>query len=260
MLRVISLGAGVQSVTLAWMAQRGDIAPVDCAIFADTGDEKRATYRYLDFLEQEVSFPIIRVRRVDESLSESTLNHYAGTGGNPWTPPFFFPGGMLPKHCSKEWKTRAVIAELRRQFGLVSRQRGPKEKAAEVLIGISRDEAHRMKPSEVPWIQNAWPLIDKSMKRSHCIQYLEQRQIPRPPRSACVYCPFQSDAEFEEMKDNPADDDWSRVVAFDEGIRQGGNGTTGPLFVSVHRKPIKDVEFGRQGEMWGNECEGMCGV
>jgi hypothetical protein len=37
-LRVLSLGAGVQSTTLALMAAHGEIGPMpDCAIFADTG-------------------------------------------------------------------------------------------------------------------------------------------------------------------------------------------------------------------------------
>lgn len=36
-LRVLSLGAGVQSTTLALMAAHGHFGPLDCAIFADTG-------------------------------------------------------------------------------------------------------------------------------------------------------------------------------------------------------------------------------
>lgn len=37
MLRILSLGAGVQSTTMALMAAHGEIGPMpDCAIFADT--------------------------------------------------------------------------------------------------------------------------------------------------------------------------------------------------------------------------------
>jgi len=37
-LRALSLGAGVQSTTLALMAAHGEVGPMpDCAIFADTG-------------------------------------------------------------------------------------------------------------------------------------------------------------------------------------------------------------------------------
>ncbi|MEO3434477.1 hypothetical protein [Inquilinus sp. CAU 1745] len=42
-LRVLSLGAGVQSTTLALMAAHGEIEPMpDCGIFADTGWEPQA--------------------------------------------------------------------------------------------------------------------------------------------------------------------------------------------------------------------------
>ena len=42
-LRVLSLGAGVQSTTLALMAAHGEIGPMpDAAIFADTGWEPQA--------------------------------------------------------------------------------------------------------------------------------------------------------------------------------------------------------------------------
>ena len=39
-LHILSLGAGVQSSTLALMFARGEVTPMpDCAIFADTGAE-----------------------------------------------------------------------------------------------------------------------------------------------------------------------------------------------------------------------------
>lgn len=44
-LRALSLGAGVQSTTMALMAAHGEIQPMpDCAIFADTGWEPKAVY------------------------------------------------------------------------------------------------------------------------------------------------------------------------------------------------------------------------
>lgn len=44
-LRVLSLGAGVQSTTLVLMAAHGVVGPMpDCAIFADTGWEPKAVY------------------------------------------------------------------------------------------------------------------------------------------------------------------------------------------------------------------------
>jgi hypothetical protein len=258
-LRVLSLGAGVQSTTLALMAAHGEIEPPDCAIFADTGDEKRGTYRHLDWLAEQLPYLIVRVNRFPRSLSAHTLARYAGEPVGAFTPPFFYAGGMLPKQCSKEFKTRAITGEVRHMLGLAPGERGPRGTAVSVMIGISRDEAHRMKPSEVPWIANCWPLIDAGMRRGDCVRWLERHDYPVPPRSACVYCPFQSEGEFADLK-NGADDDWGRAVAFDAAIRKGGGGTSGPLFVSVQRVPLPDIDFDRQGDLFGNECEGVCGV
>ena len=41
-LRVLSLGAGVQSSTLALMIEKGEIPMVEAAIFADTGGNPRS--------------------------------------------------------------------------------------------------------------------------------------------------------------------------------------------------------------------------
>ena len=40
-LRILSLGAGVQSSTLALMIEKGEIPMVDAAIFADVGAEPK---------------------------------------------------------------------------------------------------------------------------------------------------------------------------------------------------------------------------
>ena len=51
MLTVLSLGAGVQSTTLALMAAHSEITPMpDCAIFADTQAEPAAVYEHLRWL------------------------------------------------------------------------------------------------------------------------------------------------------------------------------------------------------------------
>lgn len=148
-LRVISLGAGVQSTTMALMAACDEFPyELNLAIFADTGDEKRGTYRHLDWLEERLTFPLRRLQRFDETLSEATVKHYAENGGTPFTPPFFYEGGMLPKRCSKEWKTRAVTGEIRRRLHLAAGERAPKGLSVEVWLGIrsrrgASDEALR---------------------------------------------------------------------------------------------------------------------
>ena len=50
-MKIISLGAGVQSTTLALLAHHKEIEPPDYAVFADTGWEPKAVYKHLDWLE-----------------------------------------------------------------------------------------------------------------------------------------------------------------------------------------------------------------
>src|SRR3990167_1759221 len=66
MMNIISLGAGVQSSTMALMAAHGEITPMpDCAIFADTQAEPKSVYTWLDWLEKQLPFPVHRVTKGD---------------------------------------------------------------------------------------------------------------------------------------------------------------------------------------------------
>jgi 3'-phosphoadenosine 5'-phosphosulfate sulfotransferase (PAPS reductase)/FAD synthetase len=54
-LRVLSLGAGVQSTTLLLLAAQRHLPPLDAAIFADTGWEPHAVYEHLDRIDRELA-------------------------------------------------------------------------------------------------------------------------------------------------------------------------------------------------------------
>lgn len=69
---IISLGAGVQSSTMALMAACGEITPMPiAAVFADTQAEPESVMRWLDWLETQLPFPVIRVTR--GSLTNESL-------------------------------------------------------------------------------------------------------------------------------------------------------------------------------------------
>ena len=54
-LRILSLGAGVQSSTLALMIEKGEIPMVDAGIFADTQAESKETMEFLNWLKSKLS-------------------------------------------------------------------------------------------------------------------------------------------------------------------------------------------------------------
>ena len=71
-LRVLSLGAGVQSSTLFYKILNKEIKPIDCAIFADTGNEPQAVYDYLEHLSNLADFPVHIVSKgniINDSLA-----------------------------------------------------------------------------------------------------------------------------------------------------------------------------------------------
>jgi len=109
-----------------------------------------------------------------------------------------------------------------------------------------------MKPSPLRWLRNTWPLIDAGMTRGHCLEWMVTRGYPLPPRSACVFCPYRSEAEWRALPP----DEFASAVEVDRAIRQHGE--------SLHPsgKPLEAVDLtpSTQTDAFGNECWGMCGV
>jgi hypothetical protein len=266
MMNIISLGAGVQSTTMALMAAEGELTPMpDCAIFADTGAEPKHIMDFLDYIESLVPFPVYRVME-GEGLEVSTIDSIKG--GRFASLPFFTEskgkggGGMLRRQCTREFKITPIERKVRELVGLKKGQRGPKEVAVHQWIGISMDERTRMKPSRVKWIENIFPLIDVQMHRYNCINWMREHGYREPSKSACYFCPYHDNATWQNMKDHDPDS-WERAVKMDESIRNGVRGTPEKLYLHQSMQPLTECDFDPardQIDMFNNECEGMCGV
>ncbi len=277
MIHVISLGAGVQSSTMALMAACGEIEPMpQVAIFADTGWEPGIVYTWLGWLTQWLPFPVVRVsnghiRR--DQLENRQKGGRSGGASRFAALPYYTraPGevkeGRVRRQCTAEYKIEPVELYIKREIlGLAPRQRAPKEPVICQWRGISADEASRMKPSRHRWMSVRYPLaMEHRMTRADCLAWMERHGYPRPPRSACIGCPFHSDHEWRDMRDNRPDD-WADAVEFDHAIRDTtAAGMKRPTFLHRQCVPLDEVDLdtpedhGQRG-LWGNECEGMCGV
>lgn len=263
---ILSLGAGVQSSTLALMLEHGDVGPKPhAAVFADTGAEPKHVYEWLDWLQTQLSYPLYRVMR-GKGLLHDLLGVLDGTRRRVGQPPFFTLGrqkGILRRNCTYEYKVLPITAAVRAIVGLKPRERAPKERRVVQYIGISYDETIRMKPSREPWIEHRWPLVDQKMTRQGCIDWMDAHHYPRPLRSACTFCPYHSDAEWKALKALPTE--WRRIVLLDEKIRTGLPGVKDEAYLHADRKPIAELDFktaeeAGQRSLFGEECEGMCGV
>lgn len=273
MLNVLSLGAGVQSSTLALMPLHGEIPMFDCAIFADTQGEPASVYAWLDWLEAQLPYPVHRVSAGSLEEREVTVRESKRNPGKLWMknsiPAYVRKQdgklGMLGRKCTLDFKITPIIRKLR---ALSDIKRTPKDKSLVLVdqaIGISLDEHMRMKPSRESWIKHYWPLVDLGMTRQNCISWMAKHGYPEPPRSACRFCPFHSDAEWVRLKTNePAE--FELAVQFEQRLQEAAFGVLeGVPFLHSSAVPLNEVEFKDvpakvQVEMFNNECEGLCGV
>lgn len=333
-LGVISLGAGVQSTTLAVKALRGELdEPVDAAVFADTGWEPKAVYRHLwrlagAFLDAGIPLYVnskgnIREDALDPTHRFASMPLYVlnveevrrptawrpcptcagddvadlvlrlpgdltvscttcddeGIVPSDWTVEHRQRRGIMRRQCTNEYKLRAIRQVTWRLHNATGRP------GVRQLIGISTDELGRMRDSDLRYVTNVYPLVAMGLSRADCEEYLAGVGWSAP-RSACIGCPYHSDDEWLDMRDDPErHDEWLDAVAFDEAIR-GGNvrllnnraaELNGQAFLHAARVPLAEVNLVRKADRvtdpaaasalalfgdedgFGEECLGMCG-
>lgn len=260
-LRVISLGAGVQSSALLLMADAGEFGEAekpDAAIFADTGWEPRGVYEHLERLEEVIGIPIYRV-------SAGNLREDALEPGHAFASmPLYIKdsGGskhQLRRQCTREYKLAPIHRKLRKLLGAGR----PKPGSVELWLGISLDEATRMKPSRLKYITHRYPLIECAMTRNACLRYLASQGFEDVPKSACIGCPYMDNARWFDMRENRPEE-WADAVDFDKQIRnlRDRHGTAYlhrqaiPLEEIRSEKDMGQLDFG----LFDAECEGLCGV
>lgn len=263
--RVLNLGAGTQSCALALMSARGDLEKLDFAIFADTGWEKARTYRYLDWLETQVPFPIMRVRREGLNLGQYLIEGTTLPQKGRQHAPFYLdePFGMMSKQCSKEFKTRVIHAALREMLGLQRGERGPREPVVEQWLGMTTDEAGRVSVSEKRYLHHRYPLIELRMSKRDVFGWYFMRQLARPPKSSCIFCPLQRPDQFREIREDG--EDWQRLIDFDRAIRPGYAGMDGAAYLLRQCKPIDEADLDSAEDKgqatFDDFCgDGQCGV
>ena len=259
----LSLGAGVQSSALYILSCKGDrgVQRADVAIFADTQGEPAWVYEQLDRLERWGAIPIHRVTQGDlEADARARIN---GTRSRfAIIPAFTLSQGVatpVRRQCTREYKIQAIEREARRLMGYMKGQR-IKHRAVS-MIGISADEASRAGISRTKWVTNSYPLLDARLRRSDCIHIIESAGLPVPKKSACVFCPYHSNAYWRDLKENHQHE-FERAVSFDEAIRDMTKmGFMQPIYLHRSLIPLSAVDFTKkQGELFDEECAGVCGV
>lgn len=275
-LRVLSFGAGVQSSYVARMSVIGEIPPFDHVIFADTGDEPAAVYEHMEwwqkrFADEGVSFHVVRKGL---AISEVVIEAIENRGKRTPIPLFVQKPdgskGITQRQCTGDFKIAPIMKKIRELVGVAGKRHTHiTDHLVTQIIGISWDEAHRMRDGHYPWIRNEYPLVDRRINRWDCVaEMASDDKYPNAPRSACFHCPYHDAATWRHMRDHQPDD-FAKAVALDARLREPGamqlSNLRYPAYLHSSCRPLSEVDLDNaedkgQGVLFGNECEGMCGL
>lgn len=275
-IHALSFGGGIQTTALALMLERGMTGheKPEIGIFADTGADPDHVYQTVQWVGERVSYPIVTVSA--GNLYEDTMNMIQGVaiphrGHNSESKPesgyrtdlplYGEGGGMVKRQCTTHYKVNAIRRALR-EYAAPSRP--PKLRIIQYL-GISIEEVHRIKPSGVAYIETAYPLIDAKLRRSDCVEWLDQEHPGHPAgKSSCHFCPYRSRRDWLEIR-NRYPRLWERNLEIEQALREQGRG----LLLTRYRGGLERMarDHDMQGHLfeegpdgWGNECTGHCGV
>jgi hypothetical protein len=256
-INIISLGAGRQSSYMLLEALTGKFEyKPDCAIFSDTGCEPSYVYSYLkwltEFVWEEFNFQIHIVSA--GNLIDDTLSYINGDRKSGISIPLFVNPSKSPirRQCTDYYKIRPVRKQIRKMYGKVP---------VRLWIGISYDEIERMKISQIGYIENYYPLVEKKINLFSIIKFYKQSNFPIPNKSSCIICPFHSMRYWQTLRDR-FPEDFKVAVTFDNQIRNLKN-LSGTCYLSKSMVPLSEIYEDNQFSLFPElleECSGMCGL
>ena len=120
----------------------------------------------------------------------------------------------MKRQCTRHYKIIPIQKALKEFAGLPANRLQVRQ-----YMGISADEAQRIKDNRHRWITNDYPLAYEGWRRSDCARWFAREYPGRTlSRSACVGCPFHSAAEWVAVsKTDP--DLFADACELDEKLR-----------------------------------------
>jgi hypothetical protein len=230
---VISCGQGAPSLALILVSKHMNVFNSDVLIVADTGNEndmlwsngkrtsaKEFFMKVTKKLSEKFGLKAYFVRSVDKNgnplpplMETQSLNNYD-------IPLYGSNGGQARQKCTSKYKISAVRQHLRRLGA----------KTSTTHLGITLDEVHRMNQSDVKWNPKHYPLVmdcKPPMRKSDCINLLNEFDIPYLVSSECDFCPHKNLWRWE----NSSNETIQKAIKFEESFN-------GEFFLNDKRVPL----------------------
>ena len=121
--------------------------------------------------------------------------------------------------------------------------------SARVALGLTISETERIRPSDVQWCENWWPLIDLGLYRASIWGELDKRGIPYLLSSECDHCQHQNWPRWKRTSQRTIDE-----LAEIENLFPG-------LYFTDKRIPLKEAleqMDNHTDQMFGCDSGGYC--
>lgn len=245
--QVWSCGGGTQSGAIAALIRLGKLPRPDFAYMTDTGREKSSTWPFVDDFIRPALAAVGLELTVVKASEFARLDVF-------WNDTVLLPGytnitgnvGKLSPFCSGKWK-RDVAERWMRSIGIVTCRN---------WIGISRDEARRIRAQHRPWLELWYPLIfEVPLHRYQCVELIRSEGWKgHIPHSACYMCPNLSDAEWIDMKTN-----WPTDFALACNLEAETRLNDPHFYLHPSCVPLAEVDFFAQTTMFADRgCTTGC--
>ena len=205
-LRVVSYGGGVQSSAIVLMSIAGEIERPDVVIFADTGSETPSTYSTVEYVKSECEKAGLEFCTVYADFQRDGVERENRIEGYAPLHEWYQYYGRLPMvgnpRCTFNFKIYPVRREVKRRIKFSNLDKGPKPHAI-CSLGITTDESHRARDSQIQWMSSVYPLIERDISRRNCITWLEKNHPSHSfSKSGCFCCMYQPPSGWKSLKKN----------------------------------------------------------
>lgn len=173
----LSHGGGVNSWALyLYLIEQGEVPGEDFeAVFVDHGTDWPETYEYMDMMIGR-GYPVTVIR--------------PDVGGFDNLYEYNFHYRIFPARQGRSCTAKFKITPLLKYH----------QKPCVVYLGIDASEPHRTKVFERNGETYDYPLVAAGIDRQGCIDIIKRHGLPIPPKSGCYICPFQSRAQWIQLK------------------------------------------------------------
>ncbi|MEM0134499.1 MAG: hypothetical protein QXU18_04635 [Thermoplasmatales archaeon] len=300
--RFLSYGAGMQTFALLVMAEHGDLK-IDEVVFADTGAEHPETYEHINTIAKpicnRIGIPFTTIsmsKTVDDisGLSAGQLAEYKRMLNNSMEfdsrtkrmeiHSNYHTENGIPKKVvhnlrdeiiarrrvpsinpQSRWCTSdAKIIPIYKGYIRPAQEKGEYVKPCKAVIGLGYEELTRMYSPHLSEYTVEYPLIDRKMKRSDCVKYVQDAGYKPPPKSGCYFCPFQPNASWGQLLRTHPDLYWDSVKLEEADLNfpKYGLNPKGITLRKLSERYPDNVQLTLDLDKADMQCEqaGYCGV